>query len=352
MCFYENINEYIFFIAKSTVYFHLSNSIIMHSYDYFADMISTEVENLRFNRKPRELYEPVEYILSIGGKRLRPVVTLMTCELFDGDIQKAIMPAIGMEMFHNFTLMHDDIMDKASSRRGKPTVHAKWDENRAILSGDAMLILANQLMLKADDDILREVMELYNKSGLMVCDGQQYDMNFEAEFKITIDDYIQMIELKTAALLASSSLLGAVIAKASPENKELIDLFGFNLGISFQIEDDILDVYGDYNKFGKNIGGDILANKKTFLLVKAMQTEDKELLNELKSWTAHKDYEPKEKIQKVTEIFDKLEVKKHARESSKFYYLKSLSYLDKIKLPTEKKHPLSELANYLVNRQA
>ena len=323
----------------------------MHSFKYFGDLISVEVEKFKFNREPKELYSPIEYILAIGGKRLRPIVTLMTCELFGGDVQKAIFPALGMELFHNFTLVHDDIMDRAPTRRGMATVHSRWDENRAILSGDAMLILANQLMLRSDDDILREVMELYNHSGLLVCDGQQYDLNYESEETINIDKYIRMIELKTAALLAGSSKLGAVIAKTTQENKELIERFGFDLGISFQIEDDILDVYGEYDKFGKTIGGDILANKKTFLLVKALELADQDLKSQLKTWISHKNFEPEEKIKAVTAIFDKLEVKKFARESSSRYYQKSIDSLNKINLPEENKIPLLELANNLVSRQ-
>lgn len=324
----------------------------MHSYKYFGEMVTQEFEKYKLDRDPKELYQPVEYILSIGGKRLRPVMTMMTCELFGGEIQKAVYPAMGMELFHNFTLIHDDIMDHAPTRRGMATVHAKWDQNTAILSGDAMLILANQLMLRAEDDVLREVMELYNRSGLLVCDGQQYDMNFESEESIRIEDYIKMIELKTAALLSGSARLGAVIAKTTEENKSLIEQFGFNLGISFQIEDDILDVYGNFDKFGKTIGGDILSNKKTYLLVKALEIAEGNLKSELNGWLIRKDFVPEDKIKNITRIFDILEIKKLATEASTFYYNKSVGYLTQIKVAEKDKLPLLELAKTLVSRQA
>ncbi|MEA3496753.1 MAG: polyprenyl synthetase family protein [Bacteroidota bacterium] len=322
----------------------------MHSFKEFQNIISQEIKNLKINKFPRELYEPIEYILDIGGKRLRPVITLMVCELFDGDINKAKTPAIGMEIFHNFTLMHDDIMDKADIRRGKTTVHKKWDKNRAILSGDAMLIVANQLMLETDDDILREVMVLYNKSGLLVCDGQQYDMNFELSKNISIPDYMKMIELKTASLISGCCKLGAVLAKTSEENKNLIEEFGYNLGISFQLEDDCLDTFGNENIFGKQIGGDILANKKTYLYLKAYELADKNTKKELEQWYSTTTHKEKEKIKAVLNIFNKLKVKDKIRSKSKQYFYKAIKNLDSIKVSQEKKKNLLDLSNYLVNR--
>jgi geranylgeranyl diphosphate synthase, type II len=340
-------------ITIFTVYYFLSflnNFRNMQSFQFYQELISNAINDLKYSREPAELYEPIEYILNLGGKRIRPVITLMCCELFDGDVQKAVLPAIGMEMFHNFTLVHDDIMDKAPIRRGKKTIHHKWDENRAILSGDTMIILANQLMLNADDDCLREVMELYNIAGQLVCDGQQFDLNYEESSAITLVDYIKMIELKTAALIASCFRLGAVIAKTSNENKDLVEKFGFNLGISFQIEDDILDVYGDVKKFGKTTGGDILVNKNTFLLVKAREIADEKTQAELTHWTSHKNHNALAKVRAVTEIFDRLDLYNISKAASHYYYDLSISYLDQVKVDKKRKKELYDFADFLINR--
>jgi geranylgeranyl diphosphate synthase type II len=324
----------------------------MYSFQHYQELLTHKINNLKFEREPRELYEPIEYILQIGGKRLRPVVTLMTCDIFGGDMDKAMYPAIGMEMFHNFTLIHDDIMDQAPKRRGFETVHTKWDENRAILSGDAMLILANQFMLKADDDVLREVMELYNFSGLQVCDGQQYDMNHETRKLTSIDEYIRMIELKTAVLISSCFRLGAVIAKTSTENKDVIEKFGHNLGISFQLEDDILDAFGDYSKFGKSIGGDILANKKTYLLLKAFELAKGNDLKALENWFTHKDHDPEHKVNAVLDIYNRLDIKKLSKQASRHYFDISIEYLNQLNVSADAKSALYELADFLINRDS
>ena len=324
----------------------------MYSFQHYQEILANEILNLKFEREPRELYEPIAYILNIGGKRLRPVVTLMSCDIFGGNLKKAMFPAIGMEMFHNFTLIHDDIMDQAPVRRGFATVHAKWDENRAILSGDAMLILANQFMLKAEDDVLREVMELYNFSGLMVCDGQQYDMNYESRKRTSIDEYIRMIELKTAVLISSCFKLGAVIAKTSTENKDLIEKFGHNLGISFQLEDDILDAFGDYSKFGKSIGGDILANKKTFLLLKAFDLAEGKDLQDLENWFAHKNHDPEQKVQAVLDIYRKLNIRELSKNASRHYFDISIEYLNQLDISDKARSTLYDLADYLINRDS
>ncbi len=322
----------------------------MRSKDYYVDILEKAVAEIEYSDDPVELYEPIRYILSIGGKRLRPLVTLMSCDFFGGDVKKAIMPAIGIEIFHNFTLVHDDIMDHAETRRGNICVHKKWDENRAILSGDAMLILANTYMLKVDDDVLREVMTLYNYYGLKVCEGQQYDLNFEKLQKVSIDEYIKMIDLKTAALMAAAFRLGAVIAKASEQNKNLFEQFGYYLGIAFQIEDDYLDVFGNYSVFGKRIGGDILTNKKTFLLLKAYEVADEETKNEISYWYSGTEFDPGEKIAAITEIFRKLRVKDFTEEASEYYYKKSLEYLNKIDVQEKNKRLFSEFAHSLVKR--
>ena len=323
----------------------------MHSFEQLKEMVSREIENLDLPSEPIELYDPVKYILGLGGKRIRPVITLMSCELFGGDIQLAMKPAIGMEMFHNFTLVHDDIMDKADYRRGHETVHKKWDENRAILSGDAMIILANQLMMHTEDAVLREVMEVYNHSGLLVCDGQQYDMNFETSSDVSIPSYINMIKLKTSALLASCFRLGGVIAKTSLENKNLIEEFGNNLGISFQIKDDFLDSFGDFDKFGKKTGGDILANKKTFLVLKAIEIANQSQRKELEKLYSTNGLEPQEKIGAVLDIFNQLDIQEITKQESVKYFQKALKNFNSLDVAEKRKQPILQLSDFLVGRE-
>jgi len=325
----------------------------MYSFYQLKDIVSEKIENLSFTKKePTELYQPISYLLSIGGKRIRPVLTLMSVDMFEGDVLKAVNPAVGIEMFHNFTLMHDDIMDKANHRRGQITVHKKWNENTAILSGDAMLLLANQMMLEVDDDILREVMVLYNNTGLLVCDGQQYDMNFEKRNNITTEEYLKMIELKTAVLLGGCLKLGAVLARTSENIKELIEQFGINLGISFQIEDDFLDAFGDFEKFGKSIGGDIIINKKTFLLVKALEMAKGEELKELRSWLLKSSFVPEEKINQITNIYRKLKIDQMALDCSRKYFQKAMGILADIDVKDKNKKTLYEFAHLLIGRKS
>lgn len=322
----------------------------MHSFKELQQIVNEQIKKYNFDYQPYELYEPIKYIMTLGGKRIRPVITILSCEMFGGQIDKALMPAIGMEMFHNFTLVHDDIMDNAEYRRSSPTVHTKWDENRAILSGDAMLLMANRLMLQTDDDILREVMDLYTSYGLKVCDGQQYDMNYETQKDIKLADYIKMIELKTAALIAGCFKLGAVLAKTTESNKQLIESFGHNLGISFQIEDDILDSFGDFNKFGKKIGGDIRENKKTFLILKALEIADEKTREKLIQLYSKSDNTDDEKVDQVIEIFNKLNINEFAQKESKSYYDKAMGFLDQINIPDPKKSKVIELTHYLFQR--
>src|SRR5476651_2411466 len=253
-------------------------------------LISKAVDALKFPESPAELYEPISYILDLGGKRLRPSLLLMACDLFGGDVNKAIEPALAIEVFHNFTLMHDDIMDKAPLRRGKKTVHEKWNANVAILSGDAMMVEANKLMMKVDDPILRRVMDVFNETATGVCEGQQIDMSFEQRNNVLIDEYLNMIRLKTAVLLGGTLKIGAIIGGASLNDAQLLYSFGVNLGIAFQLQDDILDVYGDPEKFGKQVGGDILSNKKTYLLIKALELAKDDHLQQLNHWLSVEDF--------------------------------------------------------------
>lgn len=239
----------------------------MKTFNELRDQISIELEKLNWQNEPRGLYEPIAYELSIGGKRVRPVLTMMACNLFSDDLKAAVAPALGIEVFHNFTLLHDDIMDRADIRRGLPTVHKKWNDNTAILSGDVMLIVAYQLIAQTPMPHLKEVLDLFSKTAAEICEGQQYDVDYEARKKVEIDEYIEMIRLKTAVLLGCALKTGAIIGNASPADANLLYDVGINIGLAFQLKDDLLDVYGDEATFGKKIGGDILCNKKTYLLI-------------------------------------------------------------------------------------
>jgi len=233
--------------------------------------INQYISNKTYGASPVELYEPINYIMSLGGKRLRPCLLLMACDMFGGDVEQALAPALAIEVFHNFTLMHDDIMDKAPLRRGKPTVHEKWNANTAILSGDVMMVESNKLIMQVKDNILRPVLDVFNDTAVGVCEGQQIDMNFETRQDVQIDEYINMIRLKTAVLVGGALKMGALVGGADDAEGTLLYNFGEQLGIAFQLQDDILDVYGDPKKFGKQVGGDIISNKKTYLLIKALE---------------------------------------------------------------------------------
>src|ERR1700744_2113013 len=245
------------------------------------EIINEEIQKLQFPSHPADLYEPIKYILSLGGKRMRPALLLMACDLFGGDINKAISSALAIEVFHNFTLMHDDIMDNAPLRRGKVTVHERWNPNVGILSGDVMLIEGYKLMMQVDEHLLRPILNIFNETAVGVCEGQQIDMEFETRHDVGIEEYINMIRLKTAVVLGGALKIGAIIGGASTEDAALLHTFGEQLGIAFQLQDDILDVYGNPEKFGKQVGGDIISNKKTYLLIKALERADKKQREEL-----------------------------------------------------------------------
>lgn len=282
---------------------------------------------------------------------MRPVLVLVATELFDGDINKAIDAAIGIELFHNFTLMHDDIMDKAPLRRGKPTVHAKWNESAAILSGDVMFVEAYKLMIRVDDSILRKVLDIFSDTASGVCQGQQEDMNFEQRGDVSISEYIEMIRKKTAVLLAGSMQIGALIGGAGKEQSELLYTFGENLGLAFQLQDDILDVYGDPEKFGKQVGGDIISNKKTFMLIKALELAKGEIAEELNYWINLDSFDAEAKVSTVSLIYNKLKVKVLAETEMMRYAEKALTALDKINAPSSNKELLSAFAKQLLIRE-
>ena len=242
----------------------------MLTFNEYLKMVNDAIAEIPYPKTPGNLYEPIAYTMALGGKRIRPVLTLMACDAFGGDAQKAIKAAVGLEMFHNFTLLHDDVMDKADVRRGQPTVHRRWNDNVAILSGDTMLTMASQMMAQVDADKLAPVMELFNKTAIEIYEGQQYDMDFECRSVVKEEEYLEMIRLKTSVLLGCACKLGAIIAGASEENADAIYNMGQYLGLAFQLQDDVLDVWGDEATFGKAVGGDIMNNKKTILLINAI----------------------------------------------------------------------------------
>ena len=322
----------------------------MQTLEDYQNIIKEKIESLNFNQQPNELYEPIEYTLKMGGKRLRPTLTLLGCDVFDGEIHLAIDAAIGLETFHNFTLLHDDIMDKAPIRRGHKTVYKKWDANRAILSGDTMMVLAYDFLLNSPKDLLFDLFTTFNKVGKEVCEGQQFDMNFEVKDHVSIDEYLNMIKLKTAVLIGGSLKVGAIIARTTPQNASLIYDFGENIGMAFQLQDDLLDAFGDTNTFGKQVGGDIKTNKKTYLYLKALEIankEDKEKLIELYSITEE---DNSEKFKSVLAIFKKYNIDQLTRELMEAYYNKALVFLDKIDLEKEKYFALTQLADTLMKR--
>ncbi|WP_439697483.1 polyprenyl synthetase family protein [Mucilaginibacter sp. AW1-7] len=314
-------------------------------------MVSKAVDELTFPAYPTDLYEPISYILSLGGKRLRPALLLMACDLFGGDVEKAIEPALAIEVFHNFTLMHDDIMDKAPLRRGKITVHEKWNANVAILSGDAMMVEANKFMMKVDDAILRRVMDVFNETATGVCEGQQIDMSFEQRNNVQIDEYVDMIRLKTAVLLGGTLKIGSIIGGATVGDAQLLYSFGVNLGIAFQLQDDILDVYGDPEKFGKQVGGDILSNKKTYLLIKALELAKDSQATELEKWLNLEEFTASDKVAAVTAIYDSLNIRNYAEDAMQTYAEMAFNALDQINLSEDRRQYLRQFADNLLVRE-
>ena len=314
------------------------------------DIINNAFSNEKIEREPFSLYDPINYTLDSGGKRIRPALALMACNLFTDNINSAIKPALGLEIFHNFTLLHDDIMDNAGIRRGKPTVHKKWNENTAILSGDAMFIKAYEYLLDCRSPNFRDILKVFNETALEVCEGQQYDMEFETRESVSEDDYLRMIELKTSVLLAAALKIGAMIGGADNADAELLYKFGKNIGLAFQLQDDLLDVYGDINVFGKNPGGDIVANKKTFMLIKAFKLADNDGLKILKNLLSDKNIDSEKKILAVTEIYNKLNIKSIVEEQIKRLNADAVRFLESVSVDENKKGELIKLAEKLTNR--
>lgn len=313
-------------------------------------LIEQEIDQQEKTLEPSELYEPIWYTLRNGGKRLRPVLVLMGCHIFNDEVSSALKPALGIEMFHNFTLLHDDIMDKAFLRRNQPTVHIKWDINRAILSGDALAIQANVYIASVKREILPEVLGVFNKTALEVCEGQQYDLNFEIRDEVREEEYMKMISLKTAVLIAGSLKIGALIGNASHDQAEKLYSFGHDMGMAFQLQDDYLDSFGNPETFGKNIGGDILSNKKTLLLIKARELADQGSLKKLNKWYSSKRGNGDKKIREVVEIFRKLNVDRYLRKQVYNYSQKALKTLDHIDVSEEYKSELIKFTKQLIDR--
>lgn len=303
------------------------------------------------NKKPLGLYQPVEYALSSGGKRIRPALTLMACNLFSDEVEMAVNTALGLEIFHNFTLLHDDIMDRADVRRGRPTVHRKWNDNTAILSGDVMQIIAYQYIAKTPIDVLKPVLNLFSLTAAEICEGQQYDMEFEQAERVSPEEYLEMIRLKTAVLLGCALECGARIGGADETDARLLYDFGINIGLAFQLKDDLLDVYGNEVSFGKKIGGDILCNKKTYLLINALELAHGNDATELRFWLEKNDNFPREeKIEAITSIYNRTGVREICEGKMNEFYTMAIANLEKVSVDGNKKHELRKLAEKLMFR--
>ena len=305
---------------------------------------------LPYDRKPASLYEPIRYVLSLGGKRVRPTLMLLAYNLFKDDPEKILMNAVALETYHNYTLLHDDLMDNADLRRGHETVHKKWDANTAILSGDSMLVLSYERMAQCDARHLPEVLRLFTTTALEIGEGQQYDMEFETRSDVTEAEYIEMIRLKTSVLLACALKMGAILADASAEDADNLYRFGEQIGLAFQLQDDYLDVYGDSKVFGKEIGGDITSNKKTYMLINAFSHANEEQRKELDRWVEAKSFDRKEKVDAVTRLYNEMGIDKMAQQKIAFYFEQSKKYLDAVGVDESRKQELLKYAQRMMKR--
>jgi geranylgeranyl diphosphate synthase type II len=322
----------------------------MHAIYQYQEFFISYLESHTINKEPKTLYDPIDYILSLGGKRMRPVLTLLSAEVFDADFTKALPAAMAVEVFHNFSLVHDDIMDDAPLRRGKQTVHEKWSINTGILSGDAMLILAYQFFEQYEPIVFRDLAKLFSKTAIEVCEGQQWDVDFETRTDVTIPEYLKMIEYKTAVLVAAAMKMGAIIADASQENADLIYDFGLNLGLAFQLQDDYLDAFGDPETFGKQVGGDIIENKKTYLYLKALEFSSSEKANQLQTLFETQLEDNDVKIEIVKSFFNESGASKATQEAIEIYTFKAFETLEKMTISEEKKNILRVFGENLMGR--
>ncbi len=324
---------------------------MMYSSSALLEKVNAGIAGLKYSHEPRGLYEPITYVLSLGGKRIRPVLMLLAYNMYKEETKAALMPAIGIEMYHNYTLLHDDLMDRADMRRNKPTVHKVWNDNVAILSGDTMLVLAYQLMSRCSKVHLKEVLDLFSLTAQEIGEGQQYDMEFESRNDVTEAEYIEMIRLKTSVLLAASLKIGSILADAPSTDSDILYDFGVQIGLAFQLQDDYLDVYGDTATFGKKIGGDILCNKKTFLLINALRNADDKQRAELQMWLDKKDFLPEEKIAAVTRIYNETGVRELCSGKIDSIFAAGMAQLDRLSVPKDRRETLRQFALSLMNRK-
>lgn len=323
----------------------------MYTSKELLEIVNHYLDSLAYDRKPASLYEPIKYVLDLGGKRIRPILMLLSYNLYKDNPKDILSAACALETYHNYTLLHDDLMDEAPLRRGQQTVHKKWNDNQAVLSGDSMLVLAYERLAKCDTKHLEAALHLFTETALQIGEGQQYDMEFEMRNDVTVEEYIEMIRLKTSVLLACATKMGAILADASKEDAENLYKFGEQIGLAFQLQDDYLDVYGDAKVFGKKIGGDITSNKKTYMLITAFNQANAEQRAELEKWINKSDFDTEEKIAAVTRLYNEIGVDKLAKEKMGFYYEQGKKFLDAVKLPDERKEALAAYAAEMMKRQ-
>lgn len=323
----------------------------MKTADEILKMVNEFLDHLSYDRKPESLYEPIKYVLSMGGKRIRPTLMLLAYNLYKENPEDILMNACALETYHNYTLLHDDLMDNADMRRGHLTVHKKWNDNTAILSGDSMLVLAFQRMMQCDEKHLKDILDLFTVTALEIGEGQQYDMEFETRNDVKEEEYIEMIRLKTSVLLACALKIGAILADASAEDAENLYKFGEQIGLAFQLQDDYLDVYGDSKVFGKEIGGDITSNKKTYMLINAFNKANAAQREELTRWVSARDFDRNEKVDAVTRLYNEIGIDQLAQDKIAYYFAQSKKYLDAVNVPEEKKEELRKYAQKMMKRQ-
>lgn len=322
----------------------------MQSWEQIRDIVNNFIAELEIEHRPEELYRPITYTLSQSGKRVRPVIFLMAYNLYKDDIKEVLYPAVAMETYHNYTLIHDDVMDRADIRRGMPTVAAKWGDNAAILSGDTMLVLAYEFMAQSPDDKLRPMLELFTQTAKEIGEGQQFDMEFETRDNVTENEYLEMIRLKTSVLMAACMKMGGILAGASANDLQNLYSYGETMGLAFQLQDDLLDVYGDVNVFGKKIGGDIVCNKKTFLLIKALELASPEQRATLEEWMQKDDFDEEQKITAFTQIYNSIGVRHLCEERINELFAKCDAYIDAVSVSAERKIELKKFVDSLLNR--
>lgn len=323
----------------------------MKTADEILKMVNEFLDHLSYDRKPESLYEPIKYVLSMGGKRIRPTLMLLAYNLYKENPEDILMNACALETYHNYTLLHDDLMDNADMRRGHLTVHKKWNDNTAILSGDSMLVLAFQRMMQCDTKHLKDILDLFTVTALEIGEGQQYDMEFETRNDVKEEEYIEMIRLKTSVLLACALKIGAILADASAEDADNLYKFGEQIGLAFQLQDDYLDVYGDSKVFGKEIGGDITSNKKTYMLINAFNKANDVQREELTRWVSARDFDRNEKVDAVTRLYNEIGIDQLAQDKIAYYFEQSKKYLDAVNVPEEKKEELRKYAQKMMKRQ-